>query len=315
MLIADALILVFLAVTIFYCVRLTWFYKTFHEGREGLHGLIRSMSEQIVRAENALAKSESRVEEAENALRTLTNEARFLTDELKYYTGKAGADFDSRDEEDQELLKELTALAEGHVERGEVDADEIDKDEIDIDEDTLHFEDEEGENAQGNIPALPAFMRADDGDTPKAAEKEEDKDDNNNVSEAIEAEPLESVSAFLKRTVQKELEATLKDGAAKEETPQAQEMSEDTKQAESTSQDDLLAEELQAFRRLKNEILKDMEQAIPKITEKNGLTQPDQAKGDATDHKAKQNFYSQAEKDLYEAINEARRQKNGATIN
>ena len=82
--ILDGLILVFLGVSIFYAVRLTMFFKTFRDGRDGLQLLIRELSTAVDTAENAIGNMKKNAVESDKDLRQLVSEAKFLSDELRF---------------------------------------------------------------------------------------------------------------------------------------------------------------------------------------------------------------------------------------
>ena len=92
--ILDGLILVFLAVTIFYAARLSLFLKSFREGRNGMQILIRDLSQTIDKAETSIKAMKQQILESESELREIINEAKFLSDELRFMneTGDSLAD-------------------------------------------------------------------------------------------------------------------------------------------------------------------------------------------------------------------------------
>jgi hypothetical protein len=92
--ILDGLILVFLAVTIFYAARLSLFLKSFREGRNGMQILIRDLSTTIDKAEKSIQQMKGQVLESEQQLQDVVNEARYIADELRFMndTGDKVAD-------------------------------------------------------------------------------------------------------------------------------------------------------------------------------------------------------------------------------
>lgn len=82
--ILDGLILVFLAVTIFYAARLSLFLKSFRDGRNGMQILIRDLSTTIDKAESSIQVMKQQILESESELREIVNEAKFLSDELRF---------------------------------------------------------------------------------------------------------------------------------------------------------------------------------------------------------------------------------------
>lgn len=83
-LIIDGLILVFLAVTIFYAARLTLFMKSFRESREALQLLIRDLTGIIQKSEMAIATMKSEATQIETEAVEVLKEAKFIADELKF---------------------------------------------------------------------------------------------------------------------------------------------------------------------------------------------------------------------------------------
>ena len=90
----DGLILVFLAVTIFYAARLSLFLKSFREGRNGIQILIRDLSVTVDKAEESIKAMKEEVEKNEQGLRQIVEESQFLSDELRFMneTGNSLAD-------------------------------------------------------------------------------------------------------------------------------------------------------------------------------------------------------------------------------
>jgi hypothetical protein len=83
-LIIDGLILVFLAVTIFYAARLTLFMKSFRESREALQFLIRDLTNIIQKSEMAISTMKREATEIETETVEVLKEAKFIADELKF---------------------------------------------------------------------------------------------------------------------------------------------------------------------------------------------------------------------------------------
>lgn len=83
-LILDGVILVFLAVTIFYASRLTIFLKSFRQSRDTVEKLIRDLSIAIDKAEGALNTMHQSTSNAGENLQNIVNDANFLSDELRF---------------------------------------------------------------------------------------------------------------------------------------------------------------------------------------------------------------------------------------
>lgn len=83
-LIIDGLILVFLAVTIFYAARLTLFMKSFRESREALQLLIRDLNNIIQKSEIAITTMKREATQIETEAVETLREAKFIADELKF---------------------------------------------------------------------------------------------------------------------------------------------------------------------------------------------------------------------------------------
>lgn len=109
--ILDGIILVFLCVTIFYAARLTIFFKTFREGRDGLQKLINDLSVSVTKAESAIVVMKKNAVESEKDLRELVSESKFLSDELRFMN-EAGDGLARRLERLAERNRELLSLLE-----------------------------------------------------------------------------------------------------------------------------------------------------------------------------------------------------------
>lgn len=83
-LILDGVILVFLAVTIFYASRLSMFFKSFRQSRSEVEKLIKNLSIVVDKAELALHDMNENAKNADGNLQNLINEANFLSDELRF---------------------------------------------------------------------------------------------------------------------------------------------------------------------------------------------------------------------------------------
>ncbi|MAZ76530.1 MAG: hypothetical protein CMH31_04425 [Micavibrio sp.] len=109
-LILDGVILVFLAVTIFYASRLTIFLKNFRQSRATVEKLIKDLSTAIDKAELAIHDMHENSRGAENNLQNIVNEASFLSDELRFIneTGDNLADrLQKLAERNRELVDQL----------------------------------------------------------------------------------------------------------------------------------------------------------------------------------------------------------------
>ncbi|NQZ14949.1 MAG: hypothetical protein HRT94_09030 [Alphaproteobacteria bacterium] len=83
-LILDGVVLVFLAVTIFYASRLTIFLKSFRQSRDTVEKLIRDLSVAVDKAEGALQGMHQSTANAGENLQNIVNDANFLSDELRF---------------------------------------------------------------------------------------------------------------------------------------------------------------------------------------------------------------------------------------
>lgn len=82
-LILDGLVLVMLAVTVFYAGRLSLHLKTFRDSRKSLEGLLDRLSQNIDHAERAIAGMREVARESGQALHEKIKDAQALTDELQ----------------------------------------------------------------------------------------------------------------------------------------------------------------------------------------------------------------------------------------
>ncbi|MEM9469023.1 MAG: DUF6468 domain-containing protein [Pseudomonadota bacterium] len=110
-LILDGVILVFLAVTIFYAARLTLFFKSFRASKESVEKLISDLSTMIDKAEQAIDKMHQQTGNADANLQNTINEASFLSDELRFIN-ETGDNLAGRLEKLVDQNKELVDLIE-----------------------------------------------------------------------------------------------------------------------------------------------------------------------------------------------------------
>jgi hypothetical protein len=82
-LILDALVLVMLAVTVFYAGRLSLHLKNFRDSRKSLEGLLERLSENIDRADRAIAGMREVARDSGAALHEKIKDAQSLADELQ----------------------------------------------------------------------------------------------------------------------------------------------------------------------------------------------------------------------------------------
>lgn len=111
-LLLDGLILVFLSVTIFYAARLSLFLKSFREGKNGMQLLIRDLSLTVDKAEESIQNMKLHALETEDELREVINEAKFLSDELRFMN-ETGDSLANRLEKLADRNRELVDLMEG----------------------------------------------------------------------------------------------------------------------------------------------------------------------------------------------------------
>lgn len=109
-LILDGVILVFLAVTIFYASRLTIFLKNFRASRDTVEKLIRDLSTAIDKSESSIYAMHQNAADADEQLQAVIKEASFLSDELRFIneTGDNLADrLDKLVDQNRELVDQL----------------------------------------------------------------------------------------------------------------------------------------------------------------------------------------------------------------
>lgn len=82
--ILDILVLILLAVTIGYAMRLSALFRTFRHGREDMQRLFAELAENIARAEQTIQGMHGASNTAGRELQTIIDESRFLTDELRF---------------------------------------------------------------------------------------------------------------------------------------------------------------------------------------------------------------------------------------
>lgn len=104
--ILDGVILVFLAVTIFYAARLSLFMKSFRESRSAIQSLIGDLSVTIDKAEKSIATLKIEAIDAEGIVLESLKEAKFIADELKFMNS-AGDNLAGRLEKLADRNKEL----------------------------------------------------------------------------------------------------------------------------------------------------------------------------------------------------------------
>lgn len=110
-LVIDGLILVFLAVTIFYAARLSLFLKSFRDGREGMNILIRDLSVTIDKAEDSIRAMKESANSTAFELQEIINESKFLSDELRFMN-ETGDNLADRLEKLADRNRELVSLME-----------------------------------------------------------------------------------------------------------------------------------------------------------------------------------------------------------
>ncbi len=104
--ILDGIILIFLAVTIFYAARLSLFMKSFRESRSAIQSLIRDLSLTIDKAEKSIATLKIEAIDAEGIVLESLKEAKFIAEELKFMNS-AGDNLAGRLEKLADRNKEL----------------------------------------------------------------------------------------------------------------------------------------------------------------------------------------------------------------
>lgn len=85
-LILDGLVLLFLAATIFFAIRLTASINAFRRGRKELDKLVTDLSRNIEKAELAITGLKNSAKDSGRDLQALLNEAKSLSDELQIMT-------------------------------------------------------------------------------------------------------------------------------------------------------------------------------------------------------------------------------------
>lgn len=108
-LILDGIILVFLAVTIFYAARLSLFMKSFRDSRSAIQSLIRDLSVTIDKAERSIETLKVDAIDAEGSVLEVLKEAQFIADELKFMNS-AGDNLAERLEKLADRNKELVDI-------------------------------------------------------------------------------------------------------------------------------------------------------------------------------------------------------------
>lgn len=153
-LILDGVILVFLAVTIFYASRLTIFLKNFRQSRETVEALIRNLSTAIDKAEYAIKNMHALSDESRTNLQDVINEASFLSDELRFMN-ESGDSLAERLEKLADRNRELVDLMEdqGGIGRPKIKVEEDGFNHLDEDVWGLQIEKEE-------VPKVPLIKKA-----------------------------------------------------------------------------------------------------------------------------------------------------------
>lgn len=82
--ILDIVIVVMLCVAIFYAVRISMFMKVFRDGRRDMRILINELSQQILRAQEAIQGLQNSASTSGAHLQEIVNKAQFLSDELRF---------------------------------------------------------------------------------------------------------------------------------------------------------------------------------------------------------------------------------------
>lgn len=81
--ILDGLTIILLAGTIFYCIRLSVYLKSFRDSRGDLEKLIHELSDNIIKAEHAIDGLRNNARESGRDLQETINEAKGLSEELQ----------------------------------------------------------------------------------------------------------------------------------------------------------------------------------------------------------------------------------------
>ena len=109
--ILDLVILLLLGVTIFYAARLSFFMKTFREGRQDLLNLMESLSKNIEQAQNSIEGMHNAAAHSGEELQEVIRESKFLSDELQFMN-QSGDALAGRLEKLAERNRELIDLLE-----------------------------------------------------------------------------------------------------------------------------------------------------------------------------------------------------------
>lgn len=147
--ILDGVILVFLAVTIFYAVRLTFFFKSFRDSRDSVEALLKNLSITTDKAQNAIINMQEMSQATHGDMQDVINEASFLSDELRFMN-ETGDNLAERLEKLAERNRELVDLIEdqGGIGRPKIKVDASGFNHLDEDVWGLKIENEEGEEIQ-----------------------------------------------------------------------------------------------------------------------------------------------------------------------
>lgn len=109
--ILDVTILILLGITILYAARLSFFMKTFREGRQDLVKLIEALSKNIEQAERSIQGMHNAAASSGESLQEVIKEAKFLSDELQFMN-QSGDALAGRLEKLAERNRELVDLLE-----------------------------------------------------------------------------------------------------------------------------------------------------------------------------------------------------------
>ena len=109
--ILDFVILVLLGITILYAARLSFFMRTFQEGRRDLIKLIEALSKNIEQAERSIQGMHNAAASSGASLQDVIKEAKFLSDELQFMN-QSGDALAGRLEKLAERNRELVDLLE-----------------------------------------------------------------------------------------------------------------------------------------------------------------------------------------------------------
>jgi len=108
-LIFDSIILVLLGITIVYAARLSVYFRRFRDSRSDLEKLIKELSQNITRAEAAIADMRDTAEHSGRHLQNILDESKFLCDELRFMN-ESGDNLATRLEKLAERNRELVDL-------------------------------------------------------------------------------------------------------------------------------------------------------------------------------------------------------------